>query len=272
VRLIHPPYAVSCRSIARWTLGLALLPLAFSSSRAQQTASGNIPDAPAAQQTPSAHIVQSSASAQQDGHTDPQTKRILGVFPNFRAVSSDTHLPAQPVKEKFVTASEDSFDYSSFVLPAVLALESEAANDTPEFGKGGVGYGRYLWHSFADQTSENYFVEFIVPTLTREDTRYYTLGPGGGSRLKRAGYAFSRVVITRNDNGKDTFNASEVIGSGAAAGVSNLYYPTAERTFSNTAQKWGVNVGVDAAGFVVREFWPDINHFLFHGDKPMATH
>ena len=177
------------------------------------------------------------------------------------------HLPPQTTKQKFVTATQDSFDYSSFVLPAGVAAENDAAGDTPEFGSGGLGYSRYLWHSFVDQTSENYLVEFIVPTLTHEDTRYYTLGPRGGSGLKRAGYAMSRVVITRNDAGHDTFNISEVFGSGAAAGLSNLYYPRGERTFGNTAQKWGTNVGIDAASFMVREFWPDINHYLFHGKK-----
>ena len=181
-------------------------------------------------------------------------------------------LPPQSVKEKFVTATEDSFDYSSFVIPAAIAGEQEASNDTPEFHKGAAGYGRYFWHTFVDQTSENYWVEFIMPTLTREDTRYYTLGPAGGGAWKRVGYALSRAVVTRNDAGKDTFNASEVIGAGAAAGMSNLYYPSHERTFSNTADKWSENVGVDAAGFIVREFWPDINHLMFHGKQPMATH
>ena len=50
-----------------------------------------------------------------------QTKRILGIIPNFRAVSTDEKLPAQSVKEKFVTTTEDSFDYSSAVIPIVLA-------------------------------------------------------------------------------------------------------------------------------------------------------
>jgi hypothetical protein len=239
------------------------------SSSSESASSSELPDAPDARQA--APPAQGGTNPA-DEHTDPQTKRILGIFPNFRAVSSDVHLPPQSVKEKFVTASEDSFDYSAFVLPAAIALESEAANDTPEFGKGGVGYGRYLWHTFVDQTSENYWVEFITPTLTHEDTRYYTLGPGGGGTLKRIGYSLSRVVVTRNDQGHDTFNISEVFGAGAAAGISNLYYPTRERTFSNTADKWGLNVGVDAAAFMVREFWPDINHALFHGGKPMANH
>jgi len=235
--------------------------------RAQQMVAAELPDAPEPQQA-----VVSGAGDGAGPHTDPQTKRILGVFPNFRAVSANTHLPPQSVKEKFVTASEDSFDYSAFVLPAAIALEAEAANDTPEFGKGGEGYARYLWHSYVDQTSENYWVEFITPSLTREDTRYYTLGPEGGGGWKRVGYALSRVVVTRTDGGNDTFNVSEVVGAGTAAGISNLYYPRHERTFSNTADKWGINVGVDAASFVVREFWPDINHFLFHGDQHMAGH
>ena len=121
------------------------------------------------------------------------------------------------------------------------------------------------WHAFVDQANENYFVEFIVPVITREDTRYYTLGTGGF--WKRTKYSLSRAIITRNDAGHDTFNISEVIGAGAAAGVSNLYYPSRERTFSNTADRWGQNVGIDAGTFLFHEFWPDINHKLFHGKK-----
>jgi hypothetical protein len=198
----------------------------------------------------------------------PQTTRILGIIPNFRAISTDEKLPAQSVKEKFVTATEDSFDYSSAFIPLALAGYSQLTNATPEFGTGGVAYGRYLWHAAVDQTSENYMVEFVVPAITHEDTRYYTQGRGGF--WKRTGYALSRAVITRSDSGKEVFNASEVIGAGASAGLSSLYYPTAERSFGNTGKEWGLDVGIDAASFVAKEFWPDINHWLFHGAKPSA--
>jgi hypothetical protein len=214
------------------------------------------PDAPQVQQASYNSAVE---AAQGDGQ---QTKRILGIFPNFRAVSANVHLPPQPVKEKFLTATQDSFDYSSFFLPGIVAGFNQATNDTPEFGQGATGYGRYYWHAFVDQANENYFVEFIVPVITHEDTRYYTLGTGGF--WKRAGYSLSRAVITRNDAGHDTFNISEVVGAGAAAGISNLYYPSRERDFGNTADRWGQNVGIDAATFLVHEFWPDINHALFH--------
>jgi hypothetical protein len=199
----------------------------------------------------------------------PQTRRILGIIPNFRAISTDEKLPAQSAKEKFVTATEDSFDYSSIFIPALLAVYSEGTNATPEFGHGGLGYGRYLWHAAVDQTSENYMVEFVVPVITHEDTRYYTLGRGGF--WKRTGYAMSRAVVTRSDSGKEVFNASEVIGSGASAGLSSLYYPSQERSFGNTGKEWGLDVGIDAASFVAKEFWPDINHWLFHAAKPSAA-
>jgi hypothetical protein len=202
------------------------------------------------------------SSAQQQEAPAAQTKRILGIVPNFRSVSANVKLPPQSPKEKFITASQDSFDYSAVLLPAAVAAEQLATNATPEFRQGAVGYGRYFWHSFTDQAVENYTVEFIMPVLTHQDTRYYTLGKGGF--LKRSGYALSRVLITRSDDGHETFNASEVIGAGAAAGISNLYYPSRERTFGNTAQKWGVNVGIDAATFAFKEFWPDINQALFH--------
>jgi len=195
----------------------------------------------------------------------PQTKRILGIVPNFRAITTDENLPPQSVKEKFVTASEDSFDYSSIVIPAVLAGYSLSTNATPEFGHGGVGYGRYLWHATVDQTSENYMVEFFVPVATHEDTRYYTLARGGF--IKRAAYSLSRTVITRSDSGKEVFNLSEVVGAGASAGLSSLYYPSRERSLGNTGSEWGLDVGVDALADLAKEFWPDINHWMFHGVK-----
>jgi len=217
-----------------------------------QAAQKSVPDAPAPQNAP-------------DDPRAPQTKRILGIIPNFRAVSTDEKLPAQSAKDKFITATEDSFDYSSIFIPATLAGYSMEENATPEFHQGAAGYARYFWHAAVDQTSENYMVEFVVPAITHEDTRFYTLGKGGF--LKRTGYALSRAVITRSDSGAEVFNVSEVVGAGAASGLSSLYYPSRERSFANTGTEWGVDVGIDAASFVFKEFWPDINHSIFHADK-----
>jgi hypothetical protein len=227
------------------------------------SAQSALPDAP--EQQP---VSQQPAGQQPGGqqstpdHSDEQPKRIFYILPNFRAVTAGTKLPPQTVKDKFVTASEDSFDYSSFLLASLVAAEAYATNATPEFHNGFAGYGRYFWHTLVDQTSENYFVEFFVPAITHEDTRYYSLGKGGFG--KRLGYSLTRVVITQSDSGHHVFNAGEVIGAGISSGISNLYYPGPERTASNTVDRWVTNLGIDTVSFVVKEFVPDINHKLFH--------
>jgi hypothetical protein len=191
-----------------------------------------------------------------------QTKRILYVVPNFRAVSADEHLPPQSVKEKFKTAMLDSLDYSSFIFVGAQAGVGQATNSYPEFGQGAKGYGRYYWHTLADAINENTWVEFIIPSVLHQDTRYYTLGKGEFG--KRVGYAFSRIVITRTDSGHKDFNYSEVLGAGAFSGVANLYYPSGERTFTKTYQRWITNLCIDGGVFVFKEVWPDINNAVFH--------
>jgi hypothetical protein len=191
-----------------------------------------------------------------------QTKRILYVVPNFRAVSADQHLPPQTVKEKFKTAMLDSVDYSSFIFVGGQAGVAMASNSYREFGQGAKGYGRYYWHTLADTIDENTWVEFIIPSLLHQDTRYYTLGRGQFG--KRIGYAFTRVLITRQDSGHRAINYSEIIGAGTASGISNLYYPSQERTFTKTYQRWITNLCIDGGTFVFKEVWPDINNAIFH--------
>jgi hypothetical protein len=225
----------------------------------------SLPDGPQAQQSGSTGGSQSQSApgAQQNTDSDAtQSKRILWIIPNFRSVSADTKLPPLSVKEKFVMATQDSFDYSGFILAGMIAGYSMATVSSPEFHQGAAGFGQYYWHSFVDEASGNYFTEAIVPVLTREDPRYYTLGHGGFFR--RTGYAVSRLFITRTDSGGSSFNYSEIVGNLAGAGLSNAYYPAVERTFGKTAEKWGTQVGVDGIADVLKEFWPDIRRSLFH--------
>jgi hypothetical protein len=226
-----------------------------------------LPDDPASDVQQQAQEGSPPAGAKANPETDPlaqgrQTKRILYVVPNFRAVSADEHLPPQTVKEKFKTAMLDSLDYSSFIFVAAQAGIAQATNSYPEFGQGAKGYGRYYWHTLADAVNENTWVEFIIPSVLHQDTRYYTLGKGPFG--KRVGYAFTRVLITRTDSGHQDFNYSEVLGAGAFSGIANLYYPSGERTFTKTYQRWITNLCIDGGVFVFKEVWPDINNAVFH--------
>jgi hypothetical protein len=230
--------------------GLAQQPASSTSATAD---SSKLPDNPTPNST--------------DDSTGKQTKRILFVIPNFRSVSVDQILPPQSPKEKFKLMLQDSFDYSSFIYVGGLAAVADAQKSYPEFGHGAVAYGRYYWHSFADNLNGNLFTEAVVPIATHEDPRYYTLGRGG--IVKRSIYSVGRLIITRTDltatnNAHNTFNFSEIVGNGAAAGISGLYYPSRYRTWTKTGQKWILQIGLDGASNLVKEFWPDINHHVFH--------
>jgi hypothetical protein len=208
----------------------------------------------------------SPSTAPQATNPDPnkgqQTDRILGFVPNFSAVSADTKLPPQSAKDKFLIAGRNSFDYGSFILTAFQSGIAMANNSYPEFHQGAAGYGRYYWHTLLDTASENFMVGGVGPVIFRQDSRYYTLGHG--SIRKRVWYAATRVLVTRTDSGNETFNASEIVGAGAASGISSLYYPQQYRTWTKVGQKWLTSCLIDTANFSVKEFWPDINRKFFH--------
>jgi hypothetical protein len=104
--------------------------------------------------------------------------------------------------------------------------------------------------------------EYIFPIVTREDPRYYTLGRGGF--FKRTGYSISRLFVTRTESGGLTPNFSEIVGNGSAAGISNLYYSSPERSWTKTGQRWVAQVGLDGFSDLMKEFWPDLNSKFFH--------
>lgn len=192
----------------------------------------------------------------------PQPKRILGVMPNYRAVSAGVLPPPPTPREAFAVATQDSFDYSDFVFVGVTSLLAEGTNTHPTFGKGIGGFWPYYWRGFVDRTDGDYWVIWIMPTIVHEDERYYAMGQG--PLLKRSIYAASRVLITPNYHGKNTFNAAEIFGRGISQAISLTYYPGSETSFSPFMQKFGYAVGRDALANVFREVWPDVEAKVVH--------
>jgi hypothetical protein len=246
-----------------------LVPAAVSVPTAP-VAAAELPDAPSAvlysqssqtTTTPSQPIQTTNPDAVSPNGTQ-QTKRILGIMPNFRSVSADIKLPPMSAKDKFIIAGKDTFDYSSFFIAGIQAGFAMNGDSYPEFHQGVKGYARYYWHTLADTADENFMVGGLGPIVFGQDNRFYTLGHGGFR--KRTYYALSRVLISRKDDGRPTFNFAEVIGSGAASGVSTLYYPKNYQTWTKVGQKWLTSDIIDGANFMLKEFWPDINKFVFH--------
>jgi hypothetical protein len=184
-------------------------------------------------------------------------KRILGIVPNYRTSPSlKAYQPLTP-GEKFKMASEDSFDRGAFILGALFGGEAQLAKATPSFGQGVAGYARYFATSYADFAIGNFMTEAIYPTVLHQDPRYFRRGDG--SVLSRLGYAVGQIFWTHRDSGGMQFNFSEIVGNSTAVAISNAYRPD-NRDASDAAKSLGVQIGVDMAGNILKEFSPELAH------------
>ena len=220
-------------------------------------AESELPDAPEPQLQEQTERTAKQAPANEGApKSKQQPKRILGIMPNYRAVSAGAIPPPPTPKQAFIIATNNSFDYSSFVFVGLTSMIAEGENTHPKLGKGVPGFWAYSWRGFVDKVDGNYWVIFALPTVFHEDERYFAKGEG--PILHRALYSSTRVFITPNYHGHNTFNASELAGRAIAQGISTTYYPSSDRSAGALAEKWGYAIMRDALTNTFREFWPDI--------------
>ena len=155
--------------------------------------------------------------------SEPESKRVLWIIPNFRTSPSlATYQPLTP-REKFRIATLDSFDRGTVALGVLFAAEAQLTNSNPSFGQGVRGYAHYFGTAYADYVIGDYMTEAVFPTILHQDPRYFRRGTGRGwSRLE---YAVGQIFWTHNDSGRSGFNYSEVGGNSTAVAISMAYYP-----------------------------------------------
>jgi len=238
------------RSLALWAPMLLILIFVANIAEAQQAATSGSQTSTNSE-PPAADSVQ------------PKNDRIFGVLPNYRTVENpNIRMAPLSAKGKFKLAVEDSFDPYAYVIAGAFAGFGQTKDDPKSWGEESWGpFAKRYAASFADQTNENIMTEAVVPSLLKEDPRYFRLGTGGF--FKRTGYAVSRIWVTQTDAGHRTFNFSEIMGAGVSAGISNIYYPREDRTVSANLSRWGVMVGEDTFFNLLKEYWPDIRLKLF---------
>ena len=227
----------------------------------QQSDSASTPSAPAKPQEPDPQKKDTPDSKSQvNPQSGTSNDRLFYALPNFLTVPGKP-LPPLTAGQKFKAVTRGSFDPVEYVWYGALAGISQAQNSEPGYGQGAEGYGKRYGAAFADGTIENYMTQAVLPSLFRQDPRFYQSGKG--TFLHRAAYAVSRIFITRSDSGHQQFNASEIFGSAISAGISTYsYHPHDDRNLRNTASVWGSEIGYDTITTVVKEFWPDIKRKL----------
>jgi hypothetical protein len=222
----------------------------------QSNAAGQAaPASPAPAQNP--QTPQTNQNPEKNKPEGVSKDRLFYALPNFLTLENSGQVPPLTTKEKFKVVTKGSFDYVQIPWYGFLAGVSQAEDSEEGYGQGAAGYGKRFGAYFADGTIENFMTGAILPSLLRQDPRYFQSGKGGF--MHRTEYSVSRIFVARGDNGRQQFNYSEVLGSALSSGISTYsYHPHADRTLANTLSVWGTQVGYDTITLVVKEFWPDI--------------
>ncbi len=183
---------------------------------------------------------------------DEEKQRVLGVVPNFYVTYNHAAVPLKP-KQKFELAWKEIIDPLSFGVTAAVAGIEQATNAFGGYGQGAEGYGKRYGASYADLVTSTFIGSAILPSLLKQDPRYFYKGTG--SIRSRILYALATSVICKGDNGHWEANYSAIAGGLASGGISNLYYPAADRngaalTFESTL----IGIGSTAATNLLQEF------------------
>ncbi len=198
------------------------------------------------------HVELSTIELAQEQIEDQEKQRLFGVIPNFY-VSYEPHAAPLNTKQKFELAWKSTIDPVSIGVTGVIAGVQQATNTFGGYGQGAQGYAKRFGASYADLVTGTFIGGAIFPSLLKQDPRYFYKGKG--SVRSRALYAMANAVICKGDNGHWQANYSGILGSLAAGGISNLYYPPNDRgdlgvTFENTL----IGIGETAAVNLLQEF------------------
>jgi hypothetical protein len=198
---------------------------------------------------------------------EQEQQRLLGVLPNFFVTYNPDALPLT-AKQKFELSWKSRLDPVQFGMVGLIAGVQQMRNDYSAFGLGAGGYARRYAAAYGNTLTRSLITRVVLPSLLKQDPRYFYKGTG--STKSRILYAISRAVIKKGDNGHWQPNYSELLGSLASGGLSNLYYPAQDRkgvrlTFANAA----IGFGGDAVGHLAQEFL--LRKLTTHARKPNGT-
>lgn len=161
----------------------------------------------------------------------------------------------------------DQFVHNSFTTPALAsnlfdAVQAQWRKTWPGYGKGIDGFEKRYYAVTAGHVTNNFFGTYFFPTLLHQNPRSPRLGSNSGV-WRRCGYGLSRLVVIRDDNGRQTVNSSLLFSIVASSAVRNLYYPARQRGFSPSVSRIQGSVVDSVQGNLSREFLPDVERFLW---------
>lgn len=183
---------------------------------------------------------------------EQEKQRIGGVVPNFYVTYLRDPAPLD-AKQKFDLAWRTTIDPVTLGFTAASAGISQWQGQFSGYGHGIQAYPKYLGANYGDVVAGTFLGSAILPALLKQDPRYFYKGTG--SVRFRLLYALAQVFICKGDDKRWQPNYSSLIGNLAAGGISNLYYPSQNRSASATFESTLIGIGAGAAGNIFEEFF-----------------
>jgi hypothetical protein len=196
-----------------------------------------------------------------------EKQRVLGVVPNFYVSYVPDAVPLTS-KQKFELAWKTMIDPVTFVLTGATAGVQQAQNDFSGYGQGAQGYAKRFGAAYADNATSTFIGSALLPSLLKQDPRYFYKGSGStGSRIL---YAIANSVICKGDNQRWQPNYSAILGGLASGGISNLYYPAKDRGVALVFEDTLIGTGETAVINLFQEFL--VRKLTPHAPKTDPSH
>jgi hypothetical protein len=167
-------------------------------------------------------------------------------------------------REKFDYFLHSTYSSRTFVNAGVdvIANRIKGRDRNPEYETGLMGMGQHYGIELATDETDIFFKRFLFPAVLRQDPRYFR-NPDLPF-FRRALYSMSRVIMTRTDTGRETFNSSSIMGAVASRALSDLYVPGRQQGMRPLSGCIRYNLLRDAGMNLVHEFWPDFRRKFLH--------
>ena len=184
-------------------------------------------------------------------------QKVMGMPSTVVDAPPDTNVCPLTAHQKLNVWVQRSYSPANLLAAGLNAAVWQATDDDPRgYGQGWEAYGARYGASLATTESTRFFQSFLLPSILKEDPRYFRKGNGGfGNRFA---YSVSRVLVTRTDSGNKMFNFSTVGGALGGAALSNVYLPKVDQDAGRTAVSFGLSLANTAGFNLLSEFGPDI--------------
>jgi len=197
------------------------------------------------------HVTMTRTDVAEAEIKEEEKQRVLGIVPNFYVTYDPTAVPLNR-KQKFELAWKATVDPVNFGLVGATAGIQQATDSFNGYGQGAQGFAKRYGASYADLVTGTFIGGAILPAVLKQDPRYFYRGTG--SKKSRLLYAIANAVICKGDNGRWEPNYSAMLGGLASGGLSNLYYPSADRGVELTLENTAIGIGTTAAANILQEF------------------